>query len=64
MSTKKGVPIKTYLRLRRAMKGTPPITGIRRIGGRLTKEKPKPKKTGKAEEFEDALKEAVRRDEG
>ena len=64
MSTKKGVPIKTYLRLRRAMKGTPPITGIRRIGGGLPKEKPKPKKTGKAEEFEDALKEAVRRDEG
>ena len=64
MSRKKGVPIKTYLRLRRAMNGTPPITGIRRIGGRLPKEKPKPKKTGKAEEFEDALKEAVRRDEG
>ena len=64
MRAKKGLPLKTYLRLRRAMKGTPPISGIRRIGGRPPKEKPKPKKAGKAEEFEDALKEAVHRGEG
>lgn len=59
MTAKKGLPLKTYLRLRRAMKGTTPATGIPRAGGRPYKWQPKKKKPkGDAKEFEAALEKA------
>lgn len=59
MTEKKGLPLKTYLRLRRAMKGTTPIAGIRSAGGRTYQWQQKKKKPkGDEKEFEAALEKA------
>lgn len=57
--TRRGLPLKTYLRLRRAMKGTPPVWDIKPPGGRPTLwQRKKKKQKGDANEFAQALEQA------